>query len=105
MKLSHLLSKASLLAAVCLGGTAAARDSEEHQDKALVLGDSVAFGYIAAVSSAERIHTRPRGISSASPTTSASVCENAMAKMKFPGCSTIEFEKRIDRVTRRTETN
>jgi lysophospholipase L1-like esterase len=59
MKLSRLLSIASLLTAVCIGGTAAAWDSDEHHDKALVLGDSVAFGYIAAVDSVGYFYTRP----------------------------------------------
>jgi hypothetical protein len=52
MKLSRALSTASLVTALCLGGTAAAWDSDAHYDKALVLGDSVAFGYIATVDSA-----------------------------------------------------
>jgi lysophospholipase L1-like esterase len=59
MKLSCVLSTASLLTAVCLGGTAAGWDSDEHHDKALVLGDSVAFGYIAAVDSVGYFYTRP----------------------------------------------
>jgi lysophospholipase L1-like esterase len=59
MKLSRILSIASVLTAVCLAGTAAAWDSDEHQDKALVLGDSVAFGYIAAVDSVGYFYTRP----------------------------------------------
>ena len=59
MKLSRILSIASVLTAVCLAGTAAAWDSDEHHDKALVLGDSVAFGYIAAVDSVGYFYTRP----------------------------------------------
>ena len=59
MKLSRVLSTASLLTAVCLGGAAAAWDSDEHHDKVLVLGDSVAFGYIAAVDSVGYFYTRP----------------------------------------------
>jgi len=48
-----------VLTAVCLGGTAAAWDSDEYHDKVLVLGDSVAFGYIAAVDSVGYFYTRP----------------------------------------------
>jgi lysophospholipase L1-like esterase len=59
MKLSRVLSMASLVTAACLGGTAAAWHSDEHYDKALVLGDSVAFGYIAAVDSVGYFYTRP----------------------------------------------
>ena len=59
MKLSRLLSTASVLTAVCLAGTTVAWDSDEHHDKALVLGDSVAFGYIAAVDSVGYFYTRP----------------------------------------------
>jgi lysophospholipase L1-like esterase len=59
MKLSRVLSTASLLTAVCIGGAAAAWDSDEHHDKVLVLGDSVAFGYIAAVDSVGYFYTRP----------------------------------------------
>jgi lysophospholipase L1-like esterase len=59
MKLSRVLSTASLLTAVCIGGTAAAWDSDEHHDKVLVLGDSIAFGYIAAVDSVGYFYTRP----------------------------------------------
>jgi lysophospholipase L1-like esterase len=59
MKLSRVLSAASLVTAVCLAGTAAAWDSHEHYDKALVLGDSVAFGFIAAVGSVGYFYTRP----------------------------------------------
>jgi len=43
MKLLHVFPVAWLAAAVCIGGTAAA----DERDEALVLGDSVAFGYIA----------------------------------------------------------
>jgi len=42
MKLLRVISYVCLAAAVCAGGTAAARD----RDAALVLGDSVAFAYI-----------------------------------------------------------
>jgi lysophospholipase L1-like esterase len=59
MKLSRVLSMASLVTAVCIGGTAAAWDSDEHHDKVLVLGDSIAFGYIAAVDSEGYFYTRP----------------------------------------------
>jgi lysophospholipase L1-like esterase len=59
MKLSRVLATAALLTAVCIGGTAAAWDSDEHHDKILVLGDSVPFGYIAAVDSVGYFYTRP----------------------------------------------
>lgn len=59
MKLSRVLSTAALLTAVSLGGTAAAWDLDEHHDKILVLGDSVAFGYIAAVDNVGYFYTRP----------------------------------------------
>src|SRR5277367_1548272 len=59
MKLSRIFSAASLLIAVCIGRPAAAWDSDEHHDKVLVLGDSVAFGYIAAVDSVGYFYTRP----------------------------------------------
>jgi lysophospholipase L1-like esterase len=59
MKLSRVLSTASLLIAVCIGRTASAWDSDEHHDKVLVLGDSVAFGYIAAVDSVGYFYSRP----------------------------------------------
>src|SRR5208282_2024426 len=49
MKLSRVLSTASLVTAVCLGGAVAAWDSDAHRDKALLLGDSIAFSYIASV--------------------------------------------------------
>jgi lysophospholipase L1-like esterase len=58
MKLSRILSAASLLTAVCIGGTAAAWDFDEHHDKVLVLGDSVAFSYIASVGY-EYFYTNP----------------------------------------------
>jgi lysophospholipase L1-like esterase len=45
MKISRVVSRVFLLAALCIGGTAAAQDHRE----ALVLGDSVSFGYIASV--------------------------------------------------------
>jgi lysophospholipase L1-like esterase len=59
MKLSRIFSTASLLMAVWIGGTAAAWDYDEHHDKVLVLGDSIAFGYIAAVGSVGYFYTRP----------------------------------------------
>jgi lysophospholipase L1-like esterase len=59
MKLSRVLSAVSLLTAVCIGATARAWDSDDHHDKVLVLGDSVAFGYIAAVDSVGYFYTRP----------------------------------------------
>lgn len=59
MKLSRAASMASLVIAACLGGTAAAGHFDEHYDKALVLGDSVAFGYIAAVDSVGYFYTHP----------------------------------------------
>lgn len=59
MKLSRALSTASLLIAVCIAGTAAAWGSDEYHDKVLVLGDSIAFGYIAAVDSVGYFYTRP----------------------------------------------
>jgi lysophospholipase L1-like esterase len=64
MKLSRVLSTASLVTAVCLGGTAAAWDSDAHYDKALVLGDSVAFGYIATVDSVGYFYARPENFTS-----------------------------------------
>jgi lysophospholipase L1-like esterase len=45
MKILRVVSRVFLLAALCIGGTAAAEDRRD----ALVLGDSVAFGYIASV--------------------------------------------------------
>jgi lysophospholipase L1-like esterase len=59
MKLSCALSTASLLSAICLGGTAAAWGSDDYHDKVLVLGDSIAFGYIATVDSVGYFYTRP----------------------------------------------
>ena len=47
MKLSWVFSTACLVTAICTGGTAAAWDDGEHPGQVLVLGDSVAFGYIA----------------------------------------------------------
>ena len=64
MKLSRILSTASVLTAVCLAGTAAAGESDEHHDKELVLGDSVAFGYIATVDSVGYFYTRPENFTS-----------------------------------------
>jgi lysophospholipase L1-like esterase len=58
MKLSRVVSTAALLTALCIGGTAAAWYSDDH-DKVLVLGDSVPFGYIAAVDSVGYFYTRP----------------------------------------------
>jgi hypothetical protein len=60
MKISQIVSRLALLSVVCIGGTAAA---EERRD-ALILGDSVAFSYIASVGfeyfshSPERIRCR-----------------------------------------------
>jgi lysophospholipase L1-like esterase len=45
MKTLRVVSRVFLLAVLCIGGTAAAQERRE----ALVLGDSVAFGYIASV--------------------------------------------------------
>jgi lysophospholipase L1-like esterase len=45
MKISRVVYRVFLLAALCIGGTAVAQDRRE----ALVLGDSVSFGYIASV--------------------------------------------------------
>ena len=59
MKLSHVVFTASLLTTVCIGGTASAWDFDGHHDKVLVLGDSIAFGYIAAVESEGYFYTRP----------------------------------------------
>jgi lysophospholipase L1-like esterase len=59
MKLSQVVFTASLLTAACIGGTASAWDFDEHHDKVLVLGDSIAFGYIAAVESEGYFYTRP----------------------------------------------
>jgi lysophospholipase L1-like esterase len=47
MKSSRLFSIACLVAAIGIGGAAAAWDDQEPQGTVLVLGDSVAFGYIA----------------------------------------------------------
>jgi lysophospholipase L1-like esterase len=46
MKLSNAMALAGLIAATGVGGTAVARDRAEQHEKVLVLGDSVAFGYI-----------------------------------------------------------
>src|ERR1700689_3286426 len=59
MKLSRVFSAACLVAAIGLGGTAAGWDEEEHHGEVLVLGDSIAFGYIAAVDSVGYFYTRP----------------------------------------------
>jgi hypothetical protein len=59
MKPSRVFSTASLVAAVCIGGTAAAWDYDEHHDKVLVLGDSVAFAYISTVDSVGYFYTHP----------------------------------------------
>jgi lysophospholipase L1-like esterase len=59
MKLSHVLFAVSLVTAVCLGETAVAWDSDDHHDQVLVLGDSIAFGYIAAVDSVGYFYTHP----------------------------------------------
>jgi lysophospholipase L1-like esterase len=47
MKLSRMFSVACLVGAIGIGGTAAAWDDGQPHGKVLVLGDSVAFGYIA----------------------------------------------------------
>jgi lysophospholipase L1-like esterase len=54
MKISNVISRGFLLAALCIGGIASA---EERHD-ALVLGDSVAFSYIASVGF-EYFYTNP----------------------------------------------
>jgi lysophospholipase L1-like esterase len=54
MKISRMVSRLALLGVVCIGGTAAA---EERRD-ALILGDSVAFSYIASVGF-EYFYTNP----------------------------------------------
>jgi lysophospholipase L1-like esterase len=56
MKISSVASRLSLLAAVCIGGTAAADDHDRRD--ALVLGDSVPFSYIASVGY-EYFYTNP----------------------------------------------
>jgi lysophospholipase L1-like esterase len=55
MKISRLGSRLILAAAVCVGGSAAAQDQREAM---LVLGDSVAFSYIASVGY-EYFYTNP----------------------------------------------
>jgi hypothetical protein len=47
MKLSRMFSAVCLVAAIGIGGPAAAWDGEQSNGKVLVLGDSIAFGYIA----------------------------------------------------------
>jgi lysophospholipase L1-like esterase len=59
MKLTRVVLTASLLTAACIGRIAAAGDFDQHHDKVLVLGDSIAFGYIAAVDSVGFFYTRP----------------------------------------------
>jgi lysophospholipase L1-like esterase len=54
MKISQIVSRLALLSVVCIAGTAAA---EERRD-ALILGDSVAFSYIASVGF-EYFYTNP----------------------------------------------
>jgi lysophospholipase L1-like esterase len=54
MKISQIVSRLALLSVVCVAGTAAA---EERRD-ALILGDSVAFSYIASVGF-EYFYTNP----------------------------------------------
>jgi lysophospholipase L1-like esterase len=54
MKISRIVSRLALLGVICIGGTAAA---EERRD-ALILGDSVAFSYIASVGF-EYFYTNP----------------------------------------------
>jgi lysophospholipase L1-like esterase len=65
MKSSRLLSIACLVAAMGIGGTAAAWDDEASHGKVLVLGDSVAFGYIATEEDlVGYFYTRPENFSS-----------------------------------------
>jgi lysophospholipase L1-like esterase len=64
MKLSRVFSAACLVAAIGIGATAAAWDDEEHHGKILVLGDSVAFGYIATMDSVGYFYTRPENFAS-----------------------------------------
>jgi lysophospholipase L1-like esterase len=54
MKISKVISRVFLLAALCIGGIATAEDRRD----ALVLGDSVAFSYIASVGF-EYFYTNP----------------------------------------------
>jgi lysophospholipase L1-like esterase len=54
MKILSVVSRLFLIGAVCIGGTAAAQDRRD----ALVLGDSVAFSYIASVGF-EYFYTNP----------------------------------------------
>jgi lysophospholipase L1-like esterase len=54
MKISQIVSRLALLGVICIGATAAA---EERRD-ALILGDSVAFSYIASVGF-EYFYTNP----------------------------------------------
>jgi lysophospholipase L1-like esterase len=56
MKIYSVVSRLFLLAALCVGGTAAADDHDRRD--ALVLGDSVAFSYIASVGY-EYFYTNP----------------------------------------------
>jgi predicted ribosomally synthesized peptide with SipW-like signal peptide len=64
MKLSRVFSAVSLVAAIGIGGTAAAWHEEEHRGQVLVLGDSVAFGYIATVDSVGYFYARPENFTS-----------------------------------------
>jgi lysophospholipase L1-like esterase len=56
MNICNVVSRLFLLAALCIGGTAAADDHDRRD--ALVLGDSVAFSYIASVGY-EYFYTNP----------------------------------------------
>ena len=58
MKISHFVSRLALVAAVCIGGAATAEDRGEDRGEALILGDSVAFSYIASVGF-EYFYTNP----------------------------------------------
>jgi lysophospholipase L1-like esterase len=59
MKELGVFLRGCLVAALCVGGIATARDHDEHHEKVLVLGDSVAFGYIASADSVGYFYTRP----------------------------------------------
>jgi lysophospholipase L1-like esterase len=48
MNAIRVIPLAWLAAALCIGGTAAANERENEREQALVLGDSVAFAYIAS---------------------------------------------------------
>lgn len=59
MKIARVIAAASLVAAMSIVGSASSWGNEEHHGEVLVLGDSVAFGYIAAVDSVGYFYTRP----------------------------------------------